>query len=202
MVMLSQPEVLSKMTKAQIMNMLPEIGHTNTERLLKQHASWQGDQAKLSEAQLDNDMFKSALSVAGIDPSPKNTDQEANFKVWNLRSQVEARVGAAQQQKGKPLTSEEKREVISKTVSETVLTPAWFGLTTDAKVAATLTPGELAKSSVDVGGGKLIPLSSIPTAEYAYVEKSLRARGITPSPTEVARQWHAFKSKQTPAGKK
>lgn len=200
MLKMSDPAVLANMTREQIVTLMPTIGVQNAEGLMQRWQSFQTNQSKLSEAKVDNDMFESVAAAAGIDPKPKASDKENSAKVWNLRSQVEMAIGQKQQGAKRELTRAEKTDIMTDIVHQEVLKPGWFW---DDKVpAATLTPQELAKSSVSIQvpkGGTVtevkVPLSSIPTDEYAAVQKYLRERNQPDDPKSVAARWYKAKNR-------
>lgn len=196
---LSQPEVISKMTRDEIMLKMPELGPHYTGQLLHTWQSYQTNQAKLSQATVDNDMFKSILAGAKIDPNPKTGDKEGAARVLALRNQVEVTLGQMQQGQKREFTALEKQKVVQDIVNAEVLRPAfWSGYSGTEKVA-TLKPGELNNSGVYInvdGKRYTFALNRIPTDEYTDVEKQLMSEGKTPTPTAIAQEWYDFKRKK------
>lgn len=202
MLIYSQPENLSKMTREGIINLMPEIGVQNASALLQTWQSYQQNQAKLSQATVDSDMFKSVLAGAGIDPNPKPNNKEAAKWVLDLRTQFETRIGQDQQMGKRELTATEKLKIMQEVAHAEVLRPGFFSsaLTSPEKVID-LTPEQLLKSGVKVtdpltGKSQTLTLSSVPTAEYAAVEKQLRKEGLPADPRSVAQAWFDFKQKK------
>ena len=206
MLIYSQPENISKMTREGIINLMPEIGVQNANTLLTTWQSYQNNQAKLSQATVDNDAFKSVLAGAGIDPNPKHTDKEGSKRVLDLRTQVELTIGQRQQERKGELTAAEKLKAMQDAVYAKVLTPGTlYGFNETPVYEAT--PEQLAKSSVKVGTGvsdpktgrqieQMLPLSSIPVNEYGAVEKQLRREGRSTTPADVAQAWFDFQQKK------
>ena len=203
---MSDPTVLANLTRDQIMAQMPAMGEANTSQLLQKWQSFQGNQAKLSEAKVDNDMFESIAAGAGIDPKPKQTDKNASAQVWNLRQQVEQAIGLKQQKAGGELPRAEKSKIMEDIIHQEVLRPTWVPFMDGDNVpAATLTPKDLAASSVKIqvpGAGprgstadKVIPINSIPTDEYADVQRYLRERNLPDDPKSVAARWYKAKNK-------
>lgn len=204
MLRLIQPEVLSRMSRDEIMLKMPELGPENTGKLLHAWGQYQNNQAKLSQASVDNDMFKSTLAGAGIDPNPKTGNKEGAKRVLDLRTQVEITLGQMQQGQKRELTATEKQKVVQDIVNAEVLRPGFFssGFTNPEKVVE-LKPGQLNTSGVyiDIDGKRhTFALNRIPTNEYAVWEKKLSARGIAPTPANVAQYWYDYQREQ--AGKK
>lgn len=206
MLLYSQPEVISKMTREGIINLMPEIGYQNANSLLTTWQSYQNNQTKLSQATVDNDAFKSVLAGAGIDPNPKHTDRDGSKRVLDLRTQVELTLGRMQQDGKRELNATEKLKVIQDAVYAKVLTPGTIYGFNETPVYAT-TPEQLAKSSVKVNTGvsdpktgrlveQMLPLSDIPVNEYGAVEKQLRREGRSATPADVAQAWYDFQQKK------
>lgn len=206
MLLYSQPENLAKMDRNDIVNLMPEIGVQNATHLMQTWQGYQQNQAKLSQATVDNDAFKSVLAGAGIDPNPKAGDKEGAKRVLDLRTQVELTIGRTQADRKGELNATEKLRVMQEAVYAKVLTPgAIYGFNETPVYAAT--PEQLAKSSVKVGTGaadpktgrqieQMLPLSSIPVNEYGAVEKQLRREGRTATPADVAQAWFDFQQKK------
>lgn len=198
MLRMSQPEVISKMTREDILNLQPTIGTANATQLMETWQQYQTNQTKLSDATIENDIFKSVLAGAGINPSPRTNDKEGSQLVIDLRAQARATIGAMQTAQKRPLTEEEKTKVIQDIVHAQVLRPGWWsGEFTKEAPMYSLKPGELNTSAVQIlvnGKPQPLPLSQIPANEYAVWERKLRARGITATPAEVAQYWYDEKN--------
>lgn len=200
---MSDPTVLANLTRDQIMANMPSMGEANTAQLMQRWQSFQGNQVKLSEAKVDNDMFESIAAAAGIDPKPKQTDKNASAQVWNLRQQVEQAIGQRQQQGGRELSRADKSAMMTDIIHQEVIKPSWIPfMEGDAVPGATLNPKDLAASSVKIQvqsakglTDKVLPLSSIPTDEYAATQKYLRERGQPDDPKSVAARWYRAKNK-------
>lgn len=197
MLIYSQPENLAKMTKAEIQNMMPEIGVNNTTKLLNAWNQYQGSAAKLAEAKVDADAFGTIMSAAGLDPKPSPKDKPAAALVMRARDEVESRIGAEQTAKKRELTRPEKDQIMREVIHAKVLTPgAVYG--SNEVLDITLTPEQRRSAYIEVPpatrGGKVtkVPLSSIPPDEYADTVRFLRERGQPIDPTTVARKWYSI----------
>lgn len=196
----SQPEALAKMTREQIVELMPVIGVNNANKLMHTWQSYQQNQVKLSQATVDNDMFKSILAGAGIDPSPKPNNKEGAKRVLDLRNQVELTLGQMQTGTKRELTGPEKQDAIQKIVNAEVLRPGfWTSNFTNTQKVSELKPGQLNTSAVYVqnsGKQEILPLARIPSTEYAAVEKQLLKEGVTATPAAVAQAWFDFQNKK------
>jgi hypothetical protein len=209
MLRLSDPEVLSNMTPAEIRLMAPTIGYNNAAQLLQTWQSYRNNMSKLSQATVDNDAFKSILAGAGIDPNPRTGDKEGAQRVLELRNRVELTLGQMQQGQRREFSATEKQKVIQDIVNAEVLRPRsdfgqWVSGTkfNPPERMSNFKPGELNTAGVYVDvDGKRMPfsLSRIPTDEYAAVEQRLAREGVTPTPAAVAQAWYNF---QRTKGKK
>lgn len=206
MFLYSQPENLAKMSRESIINLMPEIGYQNAQSLLQTWQGYQNDQTKLSRATVDNDQFKSVLAGAGIEPNPSHKDKEASKRWLDIRSQVEITIGQMQQGGKRELSPTEKQKVMQDVVYAKVLTPGTIYGFNPTPVYQT-TPEELARSFVEVNTGVSdpknakpvtyrLPLSSIPAAEYAAVERQLRREGSGATPADVGQAWYDFTQKK------
>jgi hypothetical protein len=188
--MFSNPEALTKVSRAQIVQMAPVIGMDNAHKLIQMQSTYAGSQAKLSEARIDNDMFDAvAASVAGIDPKPKASDKDAVLKAWNLRNAIETEIGQRQQAGKGELSRADKEKIATEVAARKVKEPGWFGSEVSA---ATLSPKALSEAKVVVGN-KTIPINSVPTDEFASVKASLARRGLPSDDVSVVREWNTIK---------
>lgn len=194
------PGALVKKSPAEIIALTPEIGFQNAQHLLKMRQDYIGDQAKLSQGQIDNDMFLTMAAGAGFNTKPATGDREGAFRLLSARNAVEQEIGLRQAAKGKPLTSKEKGEAMSDVLARRVVEKGWISDTEIPESA--VTPDRLAKMHAKItvpGSGKttLLPLSTIPIGEYSDVAAELRSRGINPTPSAVAQNWYEFKNRKT-----
>lgn len=202
------PEALVKMSPAEIVQKAPTIGMDNAQKLLQMRQQYGASQAKLSEGKLDNDTFEAIALKAGLDPKPKASDKEGAGKIWNLRRRVEDEIGRQQQAAKGELPRDVKTKIMTDLIHQEVLSPSWLPFS-DGSAApwATMDDAAVAGSSVRIQvpnasrpgttTSKVIPLASIPTAEYATVESKLRAAGRPHDPASVAQWWNNYKMQGT-----
>lgn len=197
LLLLSQPENLSKMTREQIIGYMPEIGFNNTQKLLTTWQSYTANQAKLSQATVDNDAFKSVLIGAGIEANPKPNQKEAAKRVIDLRTQFELTIGDMQQNRKGELSATEKLKVMQDIVNAEVLRPGfWSNNYSKSEKVMNLTPDQLLTSGVKVtdtqGKPLTFSLAQIPASEYGAWQKQLRKEGKVGTPAEIAQAWYDF----------
>ena len=195
--LLSQPENLSKMTRDQIIGYMPEIGFNNTQRLLQTWQTYTTNQTKLSQATVDNDAFKSVLAGAGIEPSPKPTQKEAAKRVIDLRTQFELTIGDMQQNRKGELSATEKLKVMQDIVNAEVLRPGfWSNNYSKSERVIDLKPDQLLTAGVKVtdtqGKPLTFSLAQIPASEFGAWQKQLRREGKVGTPAEIAQAWYDF----------
>lgn len=116
---LSDPEVLAKMTPAQIRAQRGVIGAANTEKLLKRHEDITKP-GRLGEAKVDEDAFKATVSeVVGIDVYGKLSADEKR-KVGLIKAEIESKIDQQQRQAQKQMTLEEKTALMRRELSKEV----------------------------------------------------------------------------------
>jgi hypothetical protein len=194
----TDPDVLAKMTAAEVVALRPVIGEKNFAKLYKNWDTYQKDQAKLGEARVDNELFGDILTSRGVNPKPGHLDKEGAATVMRLRNEFERQIGAKQRELRRELTRTEKEEVMTTLANAQVLTPGTFG--SKATIEALVPPAELKKASVQVqtldAQGKpstvTVPLASIPDQDYAKLAARLKADGVQPTAQAVGQAWHEY----------
>lgn len=197
LLLLTQPENLSKMSREQIIGYMPEIGFNNTQKLLQTWQTYTTNQAKLSQATVDNDAFKSVLLAAGIEANPKPNQKEAAKKVIDLRTQFELTIGDMQQNRKGELSATEKLKVMQDIVNAEVLRPGfWSNNYSKSEKVVNLTPDQMLTAGVKVtdrqGQPLTFSLAQIPASEYGAWQKQLRKEGKVGTPAEIAQAWYDF----------
>lgn len=204
----SQPEVLEKMTREQIITMMPTLGFQNTSKLLNTWQHFQGNQTALANAKIDNDMFKDTLAAAGIEPNPKPNQKEQAALVLRLRNQLELTLGQMQRGQKRELLPAEKQQVMTEIVNAQVLRPSMWSFLGDSRYnretrITDLKPGQINETAVEVnvfpGRRQTVRLSEIPSDQYRIVEQQLMREGRAPTPQAVAQAWHDYTARQREA---
>jgi len=198
---MAQPRVLANMTENQIRQLMPQIGLHNTEVLLGQFKQYQGNQAALSEATIDNDAFNSkyfkATNVNVFNPGKLSVDDVANAK--RVRDMVESSIGNMQQARGGKMSRADKDAEIERIVNAEVVKKNWLGNPGSAKKEIQMKDEDVRAGYVTLGDGKTVPVASVPATELSSLQAKLRAAGMPWSTQDVVRSWHEMKSK--PEGK-
>lgn len=197
---LSNPEVLSTMTRADVVNKMPELGPDNTNRLLHTWQQFETNQTKLADAKIDNKIFETLLGQAGIEPRPKTNDKVGAQRVLDIQTQVKLTLGKMQPGLKRELSEEEKTKVMRDIINAEVLRPKFWtsGFGSTEKVV-NLKPGDMNTSGVNIsvdGKQYTFALNRIPTNEYQVWHDKLAKRGIVPTPTNVAQYWYDFQREQ------
>lgn len=171
---MSDPQVLSTMTRADILRQLPVLGRDHVNRLLTDQEQLSRNGAAVRNATIDTELFKDIVYQAGLEyvhetPSKQTEGQRANL--GQLRAFVEGEIARRQQGANRPLTYEEKRTLMQELIDQKVMLRDsgrfWF----DAEVPAALVRDDGASRAY-------VPMTSIPPA--AQTEALNYLRGLNP----------------------
>jgi len=137
----SNPDTLSGMSEAQVLNLLPSLGNELTRDLMERKRAL-ANPVKLAEARVDQDDFNMVAQEMGMHPfAAKTEDRKA--ELGTLKYRVEQMVSAAQQGGKKLLSRDEKLNLMRQEMGRTVLVDGWF--TNDTVPVFALTPKQLDK---------------------------------------------------------
>lgn len=170
----SDPNVLSRMTRDQIANLLPKLGAQHTHNLLQKFDSFEKNPAKLTEARLDGDTFNRVAEDFNLEPFKNKKSAEEKARLGQVRDVVEREIGQLQAAQKKELTRDEKEKVMRQVLAREVSKPTWFGMSSEQVPAVTV----LKKESVVV-----------PEADREAITKALKARGKEPT-DDAIRNWY------------
>lgn len=171
---LSNPTVLAGMTRDQVVNTLPVLGPDHTSRLVAKWDAIKSDPAKLAEARIDDDLFKSALLQAGMNPNDRNRPTADKDREVVMRDRVEAMIDQQQRVLKRPLNREEKKAIMQREIDDRILMPGWFGMDGPARPASMVLPRE------------------IPTADRKAITESFKRQGVAqPTEDQIAAAWVA-----------
>lgn len=152
---LSNPDVLARMSEAEVRAKMPALGAELTGKLLEKKRSLSNDVAK-NEAKIDTDDFNNFATRLGLNPDAKAGSAE-KARLGEVRYRTEQLIDAAQREKGKLLTRSEKSAIMQREVATTVQqeTLGGFGpsrekpaILLDAKDAARVVVPREAKADV------------------------------------------------------
>lgn len=150
-------ETLSAMSENQVQALLPVLGNELTNHLMEKKRSLGKAADKIVEAKMDQDDFNHVATDMKLDPFDAKTP-EKKAALGELKYRVENLINAAQGQKGKALTREEKMELMRGEMSRTVTTGGLFGTTlfADSKPVIQLSKDDVASVVVpDVDKGQI-----------------------------------------------
>lgn len=138
----SDPDVLTGKTRAQVEAMRTKYGFEGTQQLLQRFDLLQNKDAKL-QARMDDTQFKAIVKdTLDIDPY-KVTNADTKAMLGNLKGRVDAMLTSQAQQLRRPLTPDEKAELMRTEAAKTVTVNGWIW--NSDKPAAALTPSDAAK---------------------------------------------------------
>lgn len=187
----SDPTVVSKLTREEVMALRPALGDKNYNKVAKAWTDYQNDQVKLSNAKFDNDMFNEVLLSAGYDPKPGTKNKEAAAVVVRARDAIESAIAVEQKQRGRELTAQEKRAVAQGVVAQRVMLDRPWRPDKEVGILE-VDPKELAERGyIQVGpqGKTKLRISDIPPQDFADMKRFLRERGRPSDDISVMRAW-------------
>lgn len=92
----SDPNTLARLSRSEVQALRPALGEKNYTKVAKAWQDYQGDQAKLSRATFDNDMFNEVLLSSGYDPKPATKNKEAAAVVMRARDAIDTAIASEQ----------------------------------------------------------------------------------------------------------
>lgn len=136
----SDPNVLRKMSRAQVEATRTKFGMTATRQLLDRWDAIQNP-GKYQEAKLDTDTFNAVARSLNLDPGSKNRNMRN--QVGALKFRLEEALNHEMQQRKAPMSATEKTEFIRQTLSKQVLVNGFWS--TRNKPIASLTSEDINK---------------------------------------------------------
>jgi len=136
---ISDPNVLRRMTRAQVEAKRGEFGMERTLHLLGVWDTLQ-DPKRFGEAKMDSDDFNNLAVSLNLDPYSKNASKRS--EVGALKFRVEQAIDIEQRNRNKPMTRQEKQEFIKKEASKQILIDR-IGPWNTKKPALSLTPSDV-----------------------------------------------------------
>lgn len=129
----TSPEVLVKMSRAQVEAMRPKFGMDATQHLLDRWDQLQKPGA-LQEAKVDRDDFMQMADQMGLHPFKKDSSEDHKRMLGTLQYRVEQIIDREQKDKGRALTRQEKNDITKREIASTVTVnkPFWFNETKSA----------------------------------------------------------------------
>jgi hypothetical protein len=165
----NDPDRLVGMTPDEIETLVPTIGRKLTNNLQQMKVSM--GKIDLSSVKLTDKTFKEIAVAAGIDPFNK----DSKVRVAQIHEFVMGILSEAQQDKGRPLTYDEKKNIMQSEIdNQVIINTGLFS----KKAVPLFTLSEEEKAKVNV-----------PQKMRLDIEKALRARGIRVS-DDIIKQYY------------
>jgi len=116
----SDPNVLSKMSRAQVEALRSDIGMEATNQLLNR---WDGLQkpGKLAEARMDQDDFNEVADRLGLKPYAPHKNEKNKRALGTLKFRIEQLIDIEQDTTKRVMTRQEKMELMRKEMAREVL---------------------------------------------------------------------------------
>jgi hypothetical protein len=192
----SDPTRLASMTRDEVVNLLPVLGSTSTQALVAKWDSFAKNTDKLHEAKIDRQDFDTIALSAGFRPNEPHKSEDEKDRLVRLQAQVENAIDVEQRAKGKVLSRTEKTDIMHREIDNAVLTPKFFGLSSDKRPVSVLTPDQQKAAFVLAGPNKeKVMLSDIPAPFRLQAMKSRAAQGLPTSEQQLAELYLMRKAK-------
>ncbi len=120
----SDPEVLSKMSRAQVEALRGRFGLEATKQLLTKHEAL-SKPGKLIEAKMDKQDFDTVADSLGLKPYAPKSESESR-KLGQLQYRVEQLIDRRQSEEKRPLTRQEKAELMRQEMARTVVVDGFW----------------------------------------------------------------------------
>jgi len=201
MLELSDPDVLAKKTRDELLALRSDIGTQNTIALVKAHDALTKSAEALAAARIDNNTFKALAIAADLDPNEKGMSEAKKDRLVMLRAAVDARLALAARQAGKPLAPDERVKVAQAAFDDTVRVPGFFsaftyGMGADLP-ASSLTQSERDKAVVVLPAGR-VRVKDIPPLFVEQSEVALKKANRPVTQKAVAEMWLLNKDQWKP----
>lgn len=122
----SNPEVLNRLTENQIIAMIPDIGEDKAGSLMTMKRKL-SNPVTLTEAKMDTDDFNQIASKMGMNPFAPRQTEEQKAALGGLRFRIEHLIDAQQSQLKRPLTRNEKNQIMrAETARAVTVEGGWF----------------------------------------------------------------------------
>lgn len=192
---LSDPMVLTGMSRDDVVNLRTTLGNDNTQTLLNKWDTFTKNGAALSEAKIDNDQFNVFATKAGLNPSTKAPDAMKQ-QIIDLRNSVEQIIGQEQLAKKRQLSRDERNTIMQQQIDNKVMQHNW--LSSDVAVPAIALPkDEQGSAYVNVNGQKVV-LSNIPTADRTAIIAARQKAGLSVTEQSIAEMYLKKQSMKSP----
>lgn len=196
MMRLSNPDILVGMSRDEVINLRPKIGDQNTAHLLDKWDAYTKSGTVLSEAKIDADQFNVFANRAGLDTTSKDSDMKK--QIVDTRDRIERIIGNEQQKNKRPLSREERDNIMKQQIDDTVIRHRSWWFDKPNVPAITLTPEQARNAYVVVDGGHSIQLSEIPLNTSKAIADELKRQNIPVTQQNIAQAWANMNPKKYP----
>ena len=121
----TDPDVLSKMSRAQVEAKRGDFGMEATQHLLQKWDTLQKPE-KIIEAKMDNEDFNLVADKLGLKPFDKSLNENEKRALGTLKYRIEQVIDVEQSQAKRVLTRQEKMELMRREMAQTVTTAGWI----------------------------------------------------------------------------
>jgi len=179
---ISDPVALGNMSPQEVNTIAVGLGGDLGRKLKEQRAKL-ATNADVINAKIDNDTFNAMLPSFGLNPQRK----QDKVKIAMVRDRVEEALTLRAQRKQAPLTTEEKRDEMSRLAKDIVKEGFFFKSDTPR---ITLSAEDQMKTSVSVGG-QTVKLKDIPERIITATNNVYRKNKMVPTAEDYVREWIA-----------
>lgn len=193
---LSDPTVLTSMSRDDVVNLRTQLGNENTQSLLNKWDTLTKNSSALSEAKIDNDQFNVFATQAGLNPSTKAPDAMKQ-QVIDVRNSIEQILGQEQLAKKRMLTRDERNTIMQQQLDNKVMQHNWFS--SDVPTPAIALPKDDQGSAYVNVNGQKITLSNIPNADRSAIIAARQRAGLPVTEQSIA-EMYVRKNNMKPNG--
>jgi hypothetical protein len=181
----SNIDKLNSMSESDIKNLLPVLGNQLTGDLMNKKRSIVKTDAKVIDAKVDEDDFNTIVSGIGLNPyDTKNITPEQKATIGKLKYTVENAIDLQQQGTGKPITRQEKQQLMKSIVDDSVMKDNGFWSSDTSVPAALVKQDDMEKVYTKVGDEKVYA-KDIP---QSFVQSAIKQRPNASS-SDIAKAW-------------
>lgn len=175
----SDPNVLGRMSRAEVQALLPALGNDQTKHLTSKWDAMQSADGKTT-ASIDQQDFDHVAQTMGLKPFDPKKDEGEKAQLGELKYRTEQLIDKAQRAKKAPLTRDEKLELMRGEMARTVTVGGFFSNT--EKPVIQLSKDDIANVVV-------------PAAERAVIVEAMKRRGLDPTEENLKRLYLRGKSR-------
>lgn len=143
----SNPANLASMSRQQVQALQPFLGNQLADHLVQKWDMLQVKDAKLT-ASMDQQDFDHVADTLGLQPYAPNKGEDQKRQLGELKFRTEQLIDQAQRAVGKPLTREDKMDLIRREMATTVSQSTWLGFSSTDKPVITMTADDIASVQV------------------------------------------------------